>query len=278
MPDIDWSDVFGPAPQRQSSASNAKDLDAATNEFRSISDRALKLRKRLTRSHAVGLEESALASPLLQEVEESRIVSQNVDAVLKVVDEILREKREKRIAEESIVKWPWHDTMMARMRARPSVKNKDLPRQGADVKEEAELKSFSKERSSTSTIKRQSGNPNRSAHQGLSNAPPKRSHVQSTSRAELQSLAQPRQSSCIRSHSSSLYSRSTNDTASHRSVRRELGLSTASTETYTASDDPMIAWPWPSTIVQAATGRSSTTSSLSRAKMGSPPPTNVYHT
>lgn len=271
MPDIDWSDVFGPAPQRQSSPSNVKDLDATTKEFRSISDRALRLRNKLTRSCAVGLEDDALVSPLLKEVEEARIVSQNVDAVLKAVDDILQEKRAKRIADESTVRWPWPDTKMASVHPRPSMKSKELPRQSPGIRRQAEQKTSQDRRCSTSGTQHQSGGPNRSANKRFSDAPSKLSHLRSEQNTELERTAQPRPASYIRSHSSSLYSRSTNDTTSQHSTRRVIGASTSSAGTDSASDNAMIAWPWPSTIVQAATGRSSTASSLEQKNVASSP-------
>ncbi|GIZ42792.1 hypothetical protein CKM354_000604700 [Cercospora kikuchii] len=277
MPDIDWSDVFGPAPQRQSSTPNVKDLDAASKEFRSITDRALKLRNRLTRSHAVGFEDNALDAPLLKEVEEAQIVNQNVDAVLKAVDKILQEKREKRIAEESIVRWPWPDTKMASMRARPSAKSKVYPSQGTDLEGKAEQKNLPDGKRSKSLIKPKSVKASSSAKKGFPHAPSRLSHIRSEPDQELEGMAQPRAPSYIKSQSSSLYSRSTNDTASQHSVRRAIDASTSSAGTDSASDNPMIAWPWPSTIVQAATGRSSTASSSGQRQVVSSPPPNRAH-
>ena len=101
MPNVDWSDVFGPAPDRKPTCNELGEIEDALNYTVPYSTRAAEIQRHLIRT------ESSFAYRICEQAEEANVISNNAEAILRAIDKMVEQKRAKRLEEERRKRWDW---------------------------------------------------------------------------------------------------------------------------------------------------------------------------
>ncbi|KAI5358227.1 hypothetical protein Slin15195_G065540 [Septoria linicola] len=265
-----WEEIFGPSLKHSSNQSKPDHFSEVISRIRSVSVELRSIRNRLIEDDHL----SRIDAPVAKHIREAQIISRNAEAMLKAVEQVLKENIAKRIEEENKVQWPWPDVKLAKVKpvvpprptarsraefrrsvsnAETGARSENLRRIGRRLEESPRPIGVTAVQRALANEKalRSSGKPDRSI-KGI--AP---SNTHSEKDQPHTPLHVPKHMKRDQSHhttSSPARSISSKYSQSTSSIHQPSLRSSTSTG---VPDDTPIAWPWPASMVQAASGRSS---------------------
>ena len=244
MPNVDWSDVFGPAPNRKSTCNELGKIEDALNYTVPYSTRAAETQRHLIRTDNFSHGESSFAYRICEQAEEANVISNNAEAILRAIDKMLEQRRAKRLEEERRKRWDWSGVKLDsltlssyRERKTYQTHTNEEERPG-DILDTALNPTPSRTQSARSRSRTEDKETQPEAN-SIHSAPVTWRH--SASRAEITSPSDTRLPASPVPSTSSKYSRSTN----------------GASMPVTTTDNTPLAWAWREGVAKADSARSS---------------------